>query len=55
MDVVQQLGGLPSVKIHCSVLAEDALKVAIYNYAEKNNKTYKALEGFDPSQVNETH
>ena len=33
-DVVQQLGGLPSVKVHCSVLAEDALKVAIYNYAK---------------------
>jgi nitrogen fixation NifU-like protein len=55
MDVVQQLGGLPSVKVHCSVLAEDALKVAIYNYAKKNNKTYKALEGFDPSQLNEAH
>jgi nitrogen fixation NifU-like protein len=55
MDVVQQLGGLPSVKVHCSVLAEDALKVAIYNYSKKNNKTYKALEGFDPSQLNEAH
>ena len=28
-DVVRELGGLPSVKIHCSVLAQDALKKAI--------------------------
>ena len=54
-DVVQQLGGLPAVKVHCSVLAEDALKVAIFDYAKKNNKTYKGLEGFDPNQVNHEH
>lgn len=54
-DVVQQLGGLPSVKVHCSVLAEDALKVAIYNYAEKTGKTYKGLEGFEPSQLSHEH
>ena len=28
---------LPPVKIHCSVLAEDAIKSAIANYTEKNN------------------
>ena len=54
-DVVSQLGGLPSVKIHCSVLAEDALKVAIYNYAEKTGKKYKGLEGFEPSQLSHEH
>tara|TARA_R100000773_G_scaffold15495_2_gene14086 strand:- start:736 stop:1011 length:276 start_codon:yes stop_codon:yes gene_type:complete len=27
---------LPPVKIHCSVLAEDAIKAAILNYKEKN-------------------
>ncbi len=47
-DVVDALGGLPSVKVHCSVLAEQALKMAIYDYAQKNEKTYKVLEGFDP-------
>ena len=29
--------GLPPVKIHCSVLAEDAIKAAVANYKEKNN------------------
>ena len=28
---------LPPVKIHCSVLAEDAIKAAVSNYKEKNN------------------
>ena len=48
-DVVNELGGLPPVKIHCSVLADTAIKRAIYDYAEKNGKTYKGLEGFDPN------
>ena len=30
---------LPPVKIHCSVLAEDAIKAAIQNYREKQNGT----------------
>lgn len=35
MDIVEELA-LPPVKIHCSVLAEDAIKGAIANYKEKN-------------------
>ncbi len=35
--VVECLGGLPSQKIHCSVLAEEAIKKAIENYLEKKN------------------
>lgn len=31
-DVVKELGGLPAVKIHCSVLAQDALRKAIEDY-----------------------
>lgn len=33
--VVEVLGGLPSQKLHCSVLAEEAIKKAIENYLEK--------------------
>ena len=35
MEIVEELA-LPPVKIHCSVLAEDAIKAAISNYKEKN-------------------
>jgi len=35
MDIVEELE-LPPVKIHCSVLAEDAIKAAIKDYQEKN-------------------
>ena len=35
MDIVEELA-LPPVKIHCSVLAEDAIKMAIKDYREKN-------------------
>ena len=34
-DIVQELN-LPPVKIHCSVLAEDAIKSALADYKEKN-------------------
>ena len=46
--IVDELGGLPAVKIHCSVLADHAIKSAIYDYAQKTGKTYAGLEGFDP-------
>ena len=36
--IVSGLGGLPSNKIHCSVLAVDALHEAIYDYLKKNNR-----------------
>ena len=36
MDIVEELN-LPPVKIHCSVLAEDAIKAAINDYRVKNN------------------
>lgn len=35
MDIVEELA-LPPVKIHCSVLAEDAIKAAIADYRQKN-------------------
>jgi len=33
--VVNALGGLPKVKVHCSVLAEDAFKAAVDDYLKK--------------------
>jgi len=36
-EIVEELS-LPPVKIHCSVLAEDAVKAAIKDYREKNEK-----------------
>lgn len=38
-DVVESLDGLPPVKLHCSVLAADALKAAIEDYLNKKQKS----------------
>lgn len=36
--VAEALGGLPKIKLHCSVLAEDALKAALEDYYKKQGK-----------------
>ena len=43
MDIVEELN-LPPVKIHCSVLAEDAIKAAINDYRVKNGLPELTLE-----------
>ncbi|MDQ7948643.1 MAG: Fe-S cluster assembly scaffold IscU [Pedobacter sp.] len=43
MDIVEELA-LPPVKIHCSVLAEDAIKSAINDYRVKNGLEALELE-----------
>ncbi len=43
MDIVEELN-LPPVKIHCSVLAEDAIKAAINDYRVKNGMPALELE-----------
>jgi nitrogen fixation NifU-like protein len=37
-DFVDALGGLPPVKIHCSVLAKEALEAAVADYKKKQAK-----------------
>ena len=54
-QIINELGGLPPAKVHCSVLADHAIKAAIYDYATKNGKTYAGLEGFDPDADEEDH
>ena len=39
-QVVEALGGLPAHKLHCSVLAEEAIKSAIKNYYDRNGIEY---------------
>ncbi len=36
MDVVEELGGLPSIKVHCSVLAEQAIVAALQDYYDQH-------------------
>ena len=38
--VVEALDGLPAHKIHCSVLAEEAVRAAVRDYYDKNNISY---------------
>ena len=42
--VLEALGGLPSAKIHCSCLAEEALQAALWDYAQKTNITIEGLK-----------
>ncbi|MFZ3100419.1 MAG: iron-sulfur cluster assembly scaffold protein [Minisyncoccales bacterium] len=41
-EIVQSLGGLPPIKLHCSVLAADALAEAIYDYYTKQKRQIPA-------------
>ena len=54
-QIIDELGGLPAIKIHCSVLADHAIKAAIYDFAQKNGKVYAGLEGFDPNAEEDEH
>lgn len=47
-DIVESLEGLPPIKIHCSLLAIDALSEAIYDYLTKGKKPI-------PSELEKRH
>ena len=42
--VVEALDGLPAVKVHCSVLAEEAVKMAVKDYYDKNGIEYNPAD-----------
>ncbi len=48
-EIVEELA-LPPVKVHCSVLAEDAIKAAIQNYQQKQDPA-EAAEKPEPAAV----
>ena len=42
--VMDALDGLPPVKVHCSLLAEEAIHAALWDYAQKNHVVIEGLE-----------
>lgn len=52
--VCEALDGLPPVKVHCSLLAEEAIHAALWDYAQKNGIT---IEGLKPpvEDIDELH
>lgn len=55
--VMEALGGLPPVKVHCSVLAEEALRAAIADYYKNQGKDPADIlgEGWDQSAAHDDH
>lgn len=42
--VMEALDGLPPVKVHCSLLAEEAIHAALWDYAQKNGISIEGLQ-----------
>lgn len=42
--VMEALDGLPAVKVHCSLLAEEAIHAALWDYAKKNGIVIEGLK-----------
>jgi len=47
-QVVDALGGLPPVKIHCSVLAEEAIRAALEDYVKRHPESAPKVEPVPP-------
>ena len=52
--VMEALDGLPPVKVHCSLLAEEAIHAALWDYAQNNNIV---IDGLEPpvNDIDERH
>lgn len=53
--VAEALDGLPAHKMHCSVLAEEAIRAAIKDYYDKNGIAYDKSQFPDPHGEEEEH
>ena len=53
--VVEALGGLPAYKLHCSVLAEQAVKAAVKYYYDKNGISYDPAQFADEDFEGDEH
>ena len=53
--VAEALDGLPAHKMHCSVLAEEAIRAAIKDYYDKNGIEYDHAQFPDPHDEEEEH
>ena len=53
--VAEALDGLPAHKLHCSVLAEEAIKSAIQNYYENNGIDYDRSQFPDCESCSHEH
>ncbi len=49
--VAEALDGLPANKLHCSVLAEQAVKAAIQDYYDKNQISYDPADFAKPEEI----
>ena len=53
--VVEALDGLPTHKIHCSVLAEQAVRAAVKDYYDRKGIEYNAADFVFPEEDEEGH
>ena len=52
-DITERLKGLPAIKIHCSVMGDEALKYAVWDYKTKNKRDDIIMD--EPKEVEHDH